>query len=129
MKLIILNGPSGAGKSTLAARLQREIPLSVLIEIDVWRRFISAYREHPEESLALVYRFSLAATEACLAAGQSVVLDKAVLDSDAFLDALHALGKEYGAEMHEFLLIAKKETLLARTQERGTRPAEPPDPG
>ena len=122
MKLIILNGPSGAGKSTLAERLHKDMPLSVLIEIDAWRRFISGYREHTEESLALAYHFSLAAAEACLKAGTSVIIDKAVLEEGTFLDSLHALGRECGADVYEFLLVAEKETLLKRADERGLAP-------
>jgi predicted kinase len=122
MKLVILNGPSGVGKSTLAERLHRDMPLSVLIEVDAWRRFISGYREHKEESLTLAYRFSLAAAEACLEAGRSVIVDKAVLDADPFLDSLYALGTKHTADIREFLLIARKETLLKRADERGLAP-------
>ena len=122
MKLVILNGPSGVGKSTLAERLHRDMPLSVLIEVDAWRRFISGYREHKDESLALAYRFSLAAVKAALGGGASVIVDKAVLDDESFLDSLHALGKEHDAGVHEFLLIAPKETLLQRAEERGLAP-------
>jgi adenylate kinase family enzyme len=45
MKLIILNGPPGIGKSTVAQKLQKELPLSFLLEIDALRRCISNYRE------------------------------------------------------------------------------------
>lgn len=122
MKLIVLNGPSGVGKSTLALRLHSALPLSVLVEIDAWRRFISEYRTHKKESLELSYQFSLAAIEACLKAGKSVILDKVVFDDDEFLNSLHALAGTYSAEIYEFLLIAKKETLLARAESRGFEP-------
>jgi predicted kinase len=122
MKLIILNGPSGAGKSTLAEKLHQDIPLSVLIEIDAWRRFISGYKKHTKESLALAYGFSLAAVEACLKAGHSVIIDKAILSADTLLDSLHLLGEKYGADTHEFLITATGETLLKRAEDRGFEP-------
>lgn len=119
MKLILINGPSGVGKSTVAERLHREIPLSLLVEVDAWRRFISAYKEHKAESLDLAYRYTTAAIDAYLKAGNSVIVDKVILDAPEILDAITAIGKTYGAEIHEFVLTAKKEKVVERAAQRG----------
>ncbi len=122
MKLIIINGPSGAGKSTLALRLHADTPVSLLIETDVWRRFISGYRENKKESSALSYQLTLAATNAYLQSGNSVIVEKAIMNADNVLDELIALGKSHGAQVHEFILTLDKEAVLKRAAERGYKP-------
>jgi predicted kinase len=122
MKLIILNGPSGVGKSTLAKRLHAELPLSLLIEIDTWRSFISGYREHRKESLELATRQALVAIEMHLCVGHDVIVDKAILDADEILDEMRDLGERVGASVHEFMLIADKEVVLNRAELRGYLP-------
>jgi len=122
MKLILINGPSGVGKSTVAERLHREIPLSLLVEVDAWRRFISAYKEHKAESLELAYQYTTAGIEAYLETGHSVIVDKVLLDAPQILDAITALGKKYGADIHEFVLTAEKEKVIERAAQRGYSP-------
>lgn len=121
MKLIIINGPSGVGKSTVAVQLHKDIPLSLLIDIDAWRRNISGYREHREESLALAYQFTISVVDSYLKSGNSVIIDKAILGNNSMLDALVTLGKQHNAEIYEFVLFADKEKVLARADERGFR--------
>jgi len=122
MKLILINGPSGVGKSTVAERLHREIPLSLLVEVDVWRRFISAYKEHTDESLKLAYQYTTDAIESYLKTGNSVIVDKVLLDAPEILDAITLLGAKYGAEIHEFVLTAEKEKVIERAAQRGYSP-------
>jgi chloramphenicol 3-O-phosphotransferase len=119
MELIILNGSPAAGKSTLAEKLHNDLPLSLLADVDEWRRLVSHWRENREESLRLSYLFTLGAVEAYLKAGQSVIVDKAILSSDETIDGLVELGTKYGAHVHEFILMADKETIVARAQQRG----------
>lgn len=120
MKLILINGPSGIGKSTIAAKLHEMIPLSLLLDIDAQRRYISGYKEHRKESSDLVVKLSLAMVENYLQNGYDVIIDKIFTDtqiSDSFLE----LGKKYNATVFEFILTADKETLIARAHERGYR--------
>ncbi len=119
MKLILINGPSGVGKSTVAEKLHREIPLSLLVEVDVWRRFISAYKEHREESLKLAYQYTVSAIDSYLKTGNSVIVDKVILDAPDILNAITALGQKYGAEIHEFVLVADKQKVVERAAQRG----------
>jgi predicted kinase len=118
MKLILLNGPTGIGKSTIAHKIHQVLPLSFLLDIDAQRRFISAYKEHREESLNLVLKLSYAIIDSALQNGRDVVIDKVLTDieaSERFLE----LGRKYGAVVYEFVLNADKETLIARANERG----------
>lgn len=106
----------------MAERLHKELPLSLRIEIDTWRSFISGYREHRKESLDLSTRHALRAIETHLAAGHDVIVDKAILDKDEVIEEMRSLGEKYGAQVHEIVLIAEKEVVLKRADDRGYRP-------
>lgn len=121
MKLIIINGSSGIGKSTIAAALKHFLPHAVLLDVDGMRRQIPNYRERREESLRLVYEQTAAAVREQLSSGHDVIIDKAI-SSAKVLDSLIAVGKECGADVCEFLLVADKEILQARADARGYRP-------
>jgi predicted kinase len=121
MRLIILNGPSGVGKSTISARLQLDIPNSVVIDVDELRRSIPDYKERRQESLLLAYEKTVEAIGNHLKEGRSVIIDKAISQSDT-LDSLIEAGKKYDAEVYEFLLFADKDTVQARADERGYKP-------
>lgn len=122
MKLIILNGPCGVGKSTVALEIQKELPLSLLLDVDALRRTIEGYQEHRKESLQLSYRHAIALAESNLGAGQSVVVEKTVFNDDWFLEGLKDIARAHQAEYFEFLLTADRETVVARAEARGFRP-------
>lgn len=122
MKLIVLNGPSGIGKSTVALALQKELPLSLLLDLDALRRLIEGYRERRMESAVLSYKHALALTDAHLEAGYSVIVEKVMLKADWFLDGLRALSEKYGAQYHEIFLTASKQAVITRAHERGFKP-------
>jgi predicted kinase len=118
MKLVILNGPPGVGKSTIATRLHKNLPASVLIDVDELRRTIPNYRERREESLREAYKLTTKAITENLALGHDVIIDKAVSYSytlDSFIEA----GRNSGAQVYELLLIADKATVERRAADRG----------
>ena len=122
VKLIILNGPSGVGKSTIAARLHQEMPSSVLIDIDALRREVMPnFREHREESLKLAYEHAGSTIGEYLKGGHDVIVDKAILDTHVVASFV-AVGRKNGAEIHEFILFANKETVQKRADDRGYKP-------
>lgn len=96
--------------------------MSLLIEGDEWRRQISHWQEHREKSHDLVYAIKVAAADAALKKGSSVIIDKAIFGSDASLDALSETAKRNGANAYEFILNADKETAIARADARGYKP-------
>src|SRR5687767_4676429 len=114
MKLVILNGPPGVGKSMIAKKLHEEMPMSLLIEGDEWRRQVSHWQEHRQESHDLIYAIKIAAAETALKMGSSVIIDKTIFGSDSSLDALIASARAHNAAAYEFILNADKETVLSR---------------
>ncbi|OGI19308.1 MAG: hypothetical protein A3J06_03595 [Candidatus Moranbacteria bacterium RIFCSPLOWO2_02_FULL_48_19] len=119
MKLIVLNGSPAAGKSTLAEKLHQDLPMSLLADVDSWRKLISGWRENREKSLKYAYTFTVAAVDAYLQTGNSVIVDKAILSDDSVIDTILSSGKKYGAEVFEFILTAKKDTIIKRAAQRG----------
>jgi predicted kinase len=77
MKLIILNGPPGAGKSTVAEKIHADLPMSLLIVVDAWRKQISEWRENRKESQVLSYKITAVSVDAYLSEGHDVIIDKA----------------------------------------------------
>jgi broad-specificity NMP kinase len=121
MKLILLNGPSGIGKSTISTKLADELLNTVVIDVDELRRSIPDYRENREESLRLSYERTKEEIRAHLAAGENVIVDKAIRYSDT-IDTLIEEGRKGGAEVYEFMLHADKSSVQQRADERGYRP-------
>ena len=118
MRLIILNGPSGVGKSTTALKLQKEIPLSHLVEVDELRRSLPGYPERREETHRLAYERTAEIIENELTSGHDVIIDKCITDS-AILDWFAEIARKQGAREYEFLLFTDKATLRKRADERG----------
>jgi predicted kinase len=119
MKLIILNGSPATGKSTVAGELHRDLPMSLLADVDEWRKSINGWRENKEESLRLVYEITVAIVDTYLQSKNSVIVDKAILSGDRVINSLIETGKKYNAEIFEFILTAEKEVTLKRAEQRG----------
>ena len=118
MRLIILNGPWGVGKSTLAARLHVEMPRAFHVELDAIRRGISDYDADAEANFRFSIRIASDIIERCLEEGRDVIVDKMLRVND-LLDDIRAAGNRHGATVHEIILWASKETVLARGAQRG----------
>ncbi len=119
MKLIILNGSPAAGKSTVAEKLHQDLLMSLLADVDSWRTLVSGWKEKREESLKYAYQFTVAAVDAYLQTGHSVIVDKAILSDNSVIDALAESGRKHDAEIYEFILTARKETIIERAHTRG----------
>jgi len=122
MKLIIINGPCGVGKSTAALEIQKELSLSLLIDVDALRATIGGYRDNREDSLKLSYMHAVVLAASHLEAGYSVIIEKAVFKDDWFLDALKTLAEKRAVEFYELLLTASRGAVVERAEKRGFRP-------
>lgn len=118
MRLIILNGPWGVGKSTVAKALHARMPRAFHVELDAIRRNISAYDDDPEANFRFAVHIAHDVIARCLADGRDVIVDK-MLRAPELLDEIREAGKRSGADVHEILLWATKEAVLARGEERG----------
>lgn len=118
MRLIILNGPWGVGKSTLAARLHAEMPGAFHVELDAIRRGISAYDADPEANFRFSIRIASDIIERCFEEGRDVIVDKMLRVHDLVND-IRAAGERHGATVHEIILWAGKDAVLARGTQRG----------
>ncbi len=103
----------------MAESLHQDLPMSLLADIDSWRKLINGWRENREQSLSYAYTFTTAAVDAYLQTGNSVIVDKAILSDESVIDSLIAIGKKHGAEVFEFILTAHKETIIKRAEQRG----------
>jgi aminoglycoside phosphotransferase family enzyme/predicted kinase len=127
-RLVAVGGLSGTGKTTVARRLAPHLPPvpgAVHLRSDEIRKALlhaDALDRLPETGYAAgvtaeVYDRLHAAARACLAAGQSVILDATFLDADR-RDAVRALARETGCPAALVWLTAPPETLLARVAAR-----------
>lgn len=125
MKLIIINGPTGVGKTTLAKQLKEKLPMSLYIYFDEIRRMIGNYRENRDESRVYTFELAFAMMRVAFDKNRDVLIDKIMYDriekklGERTIDMITALGEEYKADIHEFILWADKETVMKRLEERG----------
>jgi len=117
---MILNGPCAVGKSTIAAKLHELIPLSFLLDVDAQMRFISHYREYPEERKKATIAISDVLINAMLELGHDVIVDKMIFHEE-ILDSYYSLAEKYNAKVYEIILWAPKEVILQRADDRGWR--------
>lgn len=116
-KLIILNGPLGIGKSTLASKFAEEHPLTLRLDIDDIRTYISHWREQADQSAISSKQMALAMTKVHLSLGYSVVIPQIVRKTE-FFEQFEKVSYETGADFFEVLLLAEKEEAIRRFKER-----------
>ncbi len=111
--LLLLNGPPGIGKSTVARLLSSGRPLSLCLDIDMLRRSLGQWMDHPEQSGALARNLALAAAERHLRGGHSVVVPQ-FLGRLGFVERLEQLADEVGAPFDHVVLMDDKRTATSR---------------
>jgi len=117
-KLIILNGALGVGKSTLAQRYAEEYPLTLSLDIDEVRRWISHFREEKEKSGPLAKKIAGEMARVHLKSGYDVIVSQIFCQQEP-LQEFENIAQESGADFHEFLLSISKEDALKRFIKRG----------
>lgn len=117
-KLIILNGAPGVGKSTLAQKYADMYPLTLKLDVDVIRRFISNYREQFHESGSLSKTLALEMARTHLNSGHDVIIAQCYRKLEN-LQELERLAQDCNVDFYEFLLSLSKEEAIARFIKRG----------
>ena len=116
-KLVILNGPLGIGKSTLARRYADEHPLTLRLDIDDIRTYISHWRERADESARLSKAMALDMAQSHLNHGYDVVVPQ-IIRSIEFIEQFGRIALETHAKLVEVLLFANKDEAIRRFKER-----------
>jgi uncharacterized protein len=127
-RLVAVGGLSGTGKTTVARRLAPQLPPvpgAVHLRSDEIRKALldaDPLDRLPETGYAAavteaVYDHLQAGARACLAAGQSVILDATFLEAGR-RRAVRALARETGCAAALVWLTAPSETLIARVAAR-----------
>lgn len=117
-QLIHLNGPAGVGKSTLSARYAAEHPLTLNLDADHIVQLVGGWKDDFFATVNLVRPLVLSMVTTHLSSGHDVVMPQLVTNRGqraAFARAAEAAGARY----REFVLLAPRETTIARFRERG----------
>ena len=123
-KLIVLNGALGAGKSTLAEKYADMHPLTLKLDVDVIRRFVSDYREQAQASGNLSKTLALEMARTHLHSGYDVIIAQCYR-KPAHMEALEKLAQDCSADFYEFLLSLPKAEVIARFIKRGQKEGAP----
>jgi len=111
--LLLLNGPPGIGKSTVARRLCSGRALSLCLDIDMLRRSLGQWMDHPQQSGALAREMALAAAESHLRTGHGVVVPQ-FLGRPAFVERLEQLAVGISAPFDHVVLMADEASAVSR---------------
>lgn len=117
-KLIIINGALGVGKSTLAREYAEEHPLTLHLDIDELRKWISCFREEKEKSGLLSKNLAGEMARTHLSSGYDVVISQ-IFCREEYLERFEKIAEECQADFYEFLLSTSKDDALRRFIKRG----------
>jgi len=121
--VLVLSGPAGSGKSSVAVALWKSLPdRPAYIDLDALKNMIWC-DSSDEHILDLASRNALGMLRNYVAAGHSVILDKA-FGRYAFVEPFVRAGHDCGLPVHYFKLRAPLEVLIARNQQRWNYSAE-----
>lgn len=119
--LLLLNGPPGVGKSTLAGLVIQEHPLALCLDIDLLRRSLGRWDQHPQESGLLARDLAVAVMRAHLMSGHAVVVPQH-LGRLPFIERLERLAREVGATFRHIVLMDSRQNAIARFLARSAAP-------
>ncbi len=122
--LIHLNGLPGVGKSTVARLYADGHLLALNLDVDLLRRSLGQWREHPTDAGLQARRLAVTAIEAQLREGLDVVVPQFVVQPRFLID-LEEVAAAAGSRFVEVLLTASLSTVKRRFQHRTDRAVDP----
>ena len=122
-RLIHLNGLPGVGKSTLARRYVEEHRFALNLDVDLLRRSLGQWQEHPTSGLQ-ARRLAIAALRLHLRDGFDVVVPQFVAGPDFLVD-LDEVATETNAEFIEVWVRAPLDVVKRRFRDRTDAAVEP----
>jgi hypothetical protein len=105
----------------MARLLVDEQPLALCLDIDLLRRSLGRWDQHPQRSGLLARELALAAARVHLLSGHTVVIPQ-FLGKLAFVERLEALALEVGAAFGHFALMDSRDNAIARFLARASAP-------
>lgn len=117
-RLIHLNGPTGVGKSTVSALYAARHPLTLNLDADHVVQLVGGWQDDFFGAVDLVRPLSLNMVTTHLSSGNDVVMPQLITNRGqraAFVAAAAAANASY----REFVLLAPRETAIARYGARG----------
>jgi predicted kinase len=122
-RLIHLNGLPGVGKSTLARRYVEEHRFALNLDVDLLRRSLGQWQEHPTSGLQ-ARRLAIAAIRMHLRDGFDVVVPQFLARPDFLVD-LDEVATDTKAEFVEVWLRAPLDVVKRRFRDRTDAAREP----
>jgi predicted kinase len=103
--ILLLNGHPGAGKSTVAKELRLYIPRMAVIDVDLFRKFVSDYNNSVKD-FSLMWEVVLAVVKVYLDNDISILVDRCV-DQEKNRAALKKMARDYKVLFREVILYTK----------------------
>jgi predicted kinase len=122
-RLIHLNGLPGVGKSTLARRYAEEHRFALNLDVDLLRRSLGQWQEHPTSGLQ-ARRLAIAALRLHLRDGFDVVVPQFLVRPDFLVD-LDDVATDTDAEFIEVWVRAPLDVVKRRFRDRTDAATEP----
>jgi hypothetical protein len=105
----------------MARLVVAEHPLALCLDIDLLRRSLGQWDQHPQQSGLLARDLAVAAARAHLLSGHAVLVPQ-FLGRLAFVERLESLAQEVGAAFGHLVLMDSKASAIARFLARESAP-------
>ncbi|GAA1180160.1 hypothetical protein GCM10009674_17420 [Nesterenkonia xinjiangensis] len=111
--VMLINGAPASGKSTLARLLAQDRAMTLVLDVDTIRGFLTDWQEAPTAAGLAARQLALAMCEIHVSAGHDVIVPQ-FLQRAPFIDELGAVARRGGARFQEVCLMSSAEQAAAQ---------------